>query len=64
MDNEQLRALQADGIYLIRIPRDIESDCDWGVSGYLWFSEQQISRIMNNDIGRSVVDSLIQYEEE
>ena len=64
MDNEQLRALQAEGIYLIRIPRDIESDCDWGVSGYLWFSEQQISRIMNNDIGRSVVDSLIQYEEE
>lgn len=59
VDDAELQELQRQGVHLIRIPVDIEGDCDWGVSGYLWFNDQQIVRDIRGPSDREIAESII-----
>ena len=59
VDDAELQELQRQGVHLIRIPVDIEGDCDWGVSGYLWFNDQQVVRDIRGPSDREIAESII-----
>ncbi len=59
VDDAELQELQRQGVHLIRIPVDIEGECDWGVSGYLWFNDQQVVRDIRGPSDREIAESII-----